>query len=46
MNKDQISQIKSIAEEQLENLTENDRGTAWYLKQIIESANVILADGY
>lgn len=46
MNKDQISQIKSIAEEQLENLTADDCGAGWYLKQIIESANVLLNDEY
>ncbi|NSV14974.1 hypothetical protein HRH36_00035 [Enterococcus faecalis] len=46
MNKDQISQIKSIAEEQLENLTADDCGADWYLKQIIEFANVLLNDGY
>lgn len=46
MDKEQIMQIKNIADHQLENLSDDDRGAEYYLKEIIESAENLLYSGY
>lgn len=46
MNKEDIMKIKIIAENQLENLSDDDQGAAYYLKEIIESAENLLYSGY
>lgn len=46
MDKEQIMQIKNIAENQLENLSDDDKGAAYYLKEIVESAETLLYSGY
>lgn len=46
MDKDQLMQIKNLAENQLENLSEDEQGATYYLKDIVEAAEALLYSGY
>lgn len=46
MDKLEIERIKIIAQNQLENLSEDEQSAAYYLRDIVLNAEILLNDAY